>query len=162
MLGLQRGSSLWCVLDLSPTGRSLLEVRTALRYILVVRHSTSPTVLCTLIPARFRSVSVTFTWRVLDFIRVFERFSSMAHITLTRFHLRRLVSFKNECWQACPAFANRLRQITKVSTTHVRPLVCKIYVFSDVDMFVEEGGPAIFFHVASAQSVSPFSSKELS
>ena len=43
----------------------------------------------------------------------------------------------------------------------MQPLACKINVFSDVDMQVGEGGQAVFFQVASGQSVSRDRSEEL-
>ena len=49
----------------------------------------------------------------------------------------------------------------KVSKIHMQPFACKINVFSDVDMQVDEGGQAVFFQVASGQSVSPDRSAEL-
>ena len=85
---------LLCVLDLSPTGRSPLEVtqrrfvpsdRAPLHFILGFVHVT---------PVRSRSVSGTFTWLVSDLIRVCGRFSFMSRITLARFHLQRPLSQK--------------------------------------------------------------------
>ena len=48
----------------------------------------------------------------------------------------------------------------KVWKIHLQ-LACKINVFSDVYMQVDEGGQAVFFQVASGQSVSPGRSEEL-
>ena len=59
----------------------------------------APSVLCMLFLVRCRSVLVTFTWRVLDLIRFFPRFSLMSRITLTRFHLQRPLSVKRTKWK---------------------------------------------------------------
>ena len=56
---------------------------------------------------------------------------------------------------AVSAFANHYARDLKTSKIHVQPLVCKINVFSDVDMLVDEGCRAMFFPVASGQSASP-------
>ena len=64
-------------------------------------------------------------------------------------------------FEACRPSRIVLRQITKVSKIHVQPLVCQIFVFSDVDTLVDEGGQAMFFLVSSAQSASLGRSEEL-
>ena len=76
------------VLGFSPAGRSPLEVSAAIRSFWPRTTPHLPQLFCTLFLARFRSVSLIFTWRVFDFVRVFERFSLVSRITLARFHLQ--------------------------------------------------------------------------
>ena len=58
-------------------------------------------------------------------------------------------------------FANPYATDHQVSKIHMQPLVCKINVFSDVEMLVDEGGQAMIIHVASGQSPSPSNIDEL-
>ena len=47
---------------------------------------------------------------------------------------------------ACGAFDTDLLAGLLAFANHSQPLVCKINVFSDNDMLVDEGGQAMFFH----------------
>ena len=59
------------------------------------------------------------------------------------------------------ALPNHYATDHQVSKIYRQPLVCKINVLSDVDMLVDEGGQAMFFHVASGQSASLGRGEEL-
>ena len=56
----------------------------------------------------FVRAHVSLTWRVLDLIRFFQRFSQMSRITLTRVHLQRPLSLSKKKTQRLVAHTVRM------------------------------------------------------
>ena len=77
------------------SGSSPLDV-TQRQLVPVARHFTSPSVLCSLLPAPFGSVSVTFTWRVFDLIRALSIFLLCPAQRWHRFTCNALCLFKKK------------------------------------------------------------------